>query len=198
MGFRSGRHFLQLPGPTNVPDRILRAMDRATIDHRGAEFGQLGLRILEGLREIFRTEGRVLIYPASGTGAWEAAMVNTLSAGDLVVGFDSGVFAEKWTGVARNLGLEVEVLPSDWRRAIDPAALEERLRSDSDGRIKAVMVVHNETSTGVTNDVSVFRGALDSVGHAALLMVDAASPFRIGFMTRSLNTWGTNSYSTPW
>lgn len=175
MGFRSGRHFLQLPGPTNVPDRILRAMDRATIDHRGAEFGRMGLRILEGMRGLFRTEGHVFVYPASGTGAWEAAMVNTLSPGDLVVGYDSGVFADKWANVCRNLGLQVETLPSDWRRGIDASGLRERLREDTDGRIKAVTVVHNETSTGVKNDVSLFRAVLDEVGHPALLMVDAVS-----------------------
>ncbi len=175
MSFRSGRHFLQLPGPTNVPDRILRAMNRATIDHRGAEFGLMGLRILKGMQDLFRTEGHVFVYPASGTGAWEAAVVNTLSPGDLVVGFDSGVFAEKWAGVCRNLGLQVELLPSDWHSGIDPGSLERRLREDTEGHIKAVTVVHNETSTGVTNDVSVFRGLLDEVGHSALLMVDAVS-----------------------
>lgn len=150
-------------------------MDRATIDHRGAEFGEMGLRILAGMQRVFRTEGHVFVYPASGTGAWEAAMVNTLSPGDVVVGFDSGVFADKWADVARNLGLEVQILPSDWRRGIDPSALASRLRDDSEGRIKAVTVVHNETSTGVRNDVSLFRGVLETVGHPALLMVDAVS-----------------------
>jgi alanine-glyoxylate transaminase/serine-glyoxylate transaminase/serine-pyruvate transaminase len=173
--FRSGRHFLQLPGPTNVPDRILRAMDRATIDHRGPEFGEMGLRILEGLRELFRAATHVFLYPAAGSGSWEAAVVNTLSPGDLVVGYDSGFFAQKWTQIARDVGLEVETLPSDWRRAVDPAVLEERLRADAGGRIKAVLVVHNETSTGVTNDLPAIREVLDRVGHPALFMVDAVS-----------------------
>jgi alanine-glyoxylate transaminase / serine-glyoxylate transaminase / serine-pyruvate transaminase len=173
--FRSGRHFLQLPGPTNVPDRVLRAMNRATIDHRGPEFGAMGLRILEGLKQLFRASAHVFVYPASGSGSWDAALVNTLSPGDLVVGYDSGFFAQKWTQIARDVGLQVDVLPSDWRKSVDPAALEERLRADGDGRIKAVLVVHNETSTGVTNDLVAIRDVLDRVGHPALFMVDAVS-----------------------
>ncbi len=175
MAFRSGRHFLQIPGPTNVPERILRAMARPAIDHRAPEFGEMGRRILAGLKEVFWASEQVFMYPASGSGSWEAGLVNTLSPGDRVAAFDSGHFAETWAGVARNMGLTVDVLPSDWRRGVDPAVLEECLTADTGHQIKAVLVVHNETSTGVTNDIPAARAALDRADHPALLMIDAVS-----------------------
>ena len=175
MKFRSGRHFLQLPGPTNVPDRILRAMDRPPIDHRGPEFGELGRRILAGLKEVFGASEHVFVYPASGSGSWEAALVNTLSPGDRVVRFDNGHFIETWGAVAGAVGLAVDVLPSDWRRPVDADALEAHLASDRDHEIKAVLVVQNETSTGVMSDIPGVRAAIDRAGHSALLMVDAVS-----------------------
>jgi len=145
---KPGRHFLQIPGPTNVPDRVLRAMDQPTMDHRSPQFGDLGKRALEGLKTIFRTEGPVVIYPASGTGAWEAALVNTLSPGDLVLTCETGQFAWLWQRLARRIGLDVEVIDTDWRVAADVGAIAERLEADRDHRIKAGGVVHNETSTG--------------------------------------------------
>jgi len=175
VSFRSGRHFLQLPGPTNVPDRVLRAMDRPTIDHRGSEFADLVQGILRDLAETFGGAEHVFIYPASASGAWEAALVNTLSPGDRVLACVNGFFADKWRAVAERLGLDVEVLEGEWRRAVDPDALRTRLERDPDAAIKAVMVVHNETSTGITTPVPQIRGAIDAVGHGALLMVDAVS-----------------------
>ena len=175
MKFRSGRHFLQLPGPTNVPGRILRAMEPPPIDHRGPEFGELGKRILEGLKLVFGASEHVFVYPASGTGAWEAALVNTLSPGDRVVRYDNGHFSEGWGGVAASMGLGVDVLPWDWRRPVDPAALEEHLDGDGDHEIKAVLLTHNETSTGVMSDIQGIRAAIDRAGHPALFMVDAVS-----------------------
>ena len=171
----SGRHFLQIPGPTNVPDRILRAIERPTIDHRGPEFGRLGERVLSGLREIFRTRGDVLIFPSSGTGAWEAALVNTLSPGDTVLMSETGHFSTLWTAMARRLGLDVEVLEGDWRTGADPARIEARLTEDRDHFVKAVAIVHNETSTGVTSRIGAVRSALDAAGHPALLLVDTIS-----------------------
>lgn len=171
----SGRHFLQIPGPTNVPDRILRAMAQPTIDHRGPEFAALGREVLDGVPAVFQTSGPVLIFPASGTGAWEAALVNTLSPGDKVLAFDIGEFARLWFDLARRLGLDVEVLPGDWRSGVDPAVLEARLAEDRAHEIRAVLVVHNETSTGVTSRVSEIRKAMDRAGHPALLLVDAVS-----------------------
>ena len=171
----AGRHFLQIPGPTNVPDRILRAIDRPTIDHRGPEFGRLGARVLSGLREIFRTRGNVLIFPSSGTGAWEAALVNTLSPGDMVLMSETGHFSTLWAAMARRLGLDVEVLEGDWRTGADPARIEARLAEDRARAIKAVAVVHNETSTGVTSRIGAVRAALDAAGHPALLLVDTIS-----------------------
>jgi alanine-glyoxylate transaminase/serine-glyoxylate transaminase/serine-pyruvate transaminase len=173
--YRAGRHFLQLPGPTNVPDRILRAMDRAVIDHRGPEFGRMTMGILEGLMPVFRTSAPVFVFPSSGSGAWEAALVNTLSPGDRVCAFDQGFFADRWALVARRMGLEVERLPGDWRRQADPDALEARLTQDGEHQIAAVLVVHNETSTGVTSDIGALREAMDRCDHPALLMVDAVS-----------------------
>jgi alanine-glyoxylate transaminase / serine-glyoxylate transaminase / serine-pyruvate transaminase len=175
MGQRHGRHFLQIPGPTNVPDRILRAMDLPTIDHRGPDFAALTKEILAGLRDVFRTEGDVVIYPASGTGAWEAALVNTLSPGDRVLMVETGHFASLWQRLAKRLGLEVEFIPGDWRHGVDPAAVESRLHADDSQRIKAVCIVHNETSTGVTTRVADVRAAMDRTGHPALFMVDTIS-----------------------
>jgi alanine-glyoxylate transaminase/serine-glyoxylate transaminase/serine-pyruvate transaminase len=171
----SGRHFLQIPGPTNVPDRILRAMDYPTIDHRGPEFQQLGRSVLAGMKEIFQTSGPVVIYPASGTGAWEAALVNTLSPGDALLMCETGHFAALWKRMAERLGLTVDFLPGDWRRGADPAVVEETLRSDAGKRYKAVCVVHNETATGVTSRIPRIREAIDRAGHPALLMVDTIS-----------------------
>jgi len=172
---RIGRHFLQIPGPSNVPDRILRAMDRPTIDHRGPEFGLLGREVLAGLKHIFRTEYPVLIFPSSGTGAWEAALVNTLSPGDRVLMAETGHFATLWKDMAQGLGLDVEFLPGDWRHGADTGAIEQKLAQDSDCTIKAIAVVHNETSTGVTSRVAELRQAVDRTGHGALLLVDTIS-----------------------
>ena len=172
---RAGRHFLQIPGPSNVPDRILRAIDNATIDHRGPEFGRLGRDVLEGMKQIFKTRGPVVIYPASGTGAWEAALVNTLSPGDRVLMFETGQFASLWREMAQRLGLEIEFVPGDWRHGVDPAALEEKLVADKGHRIKAVAAVHNETSTGVTSRIGELRKAIDRAKHPALFFVDTIS-----------------------
>ena len=171
----AGRHFLQIPGPTNVPDRILRAIERPTIDHRGPEFGRLGERVLSGLGEVFRTRGNVLIFPSSGTGAWEAALVNTLSPGDRVLMCETGHFSTLWSEMARRLDLTVEVLEGDWRTGADPARVEARLAEDRDHAVKAVAVVHNETSTGVTSRIGAVRAAIDAAGHPALLLVDTIS-----------------------
>ena len=171
----SGRHFLQIPGPTNVPDRILRAIDRPVIDHRGPEFARLGLEVLEGLKSVFQTRGPVVMYPASGSGAWEAAVVNALSPGDRVLMFETGHFSNLWRQIAERLGLQVEYVPGDWRHGVDPAAVEARLAEDKGRAIKAVMVVHNETSTGVTSRIAEIRRAIDAAGHPALFMVDTIS-----------------------
>ena len=175
MSTPAGRHFLQIPGPTNVPDRILRAVERPTIDHRGPEFGRLGHRVLTGLREIFRTRSHVLVFPSSGSGAWEAALVNTLSPGDRVLMCETGHFSALWTHMARRLGLDVEVLEGDWRTGANPARIEARLAEDRGHAVKAVAVVHNETSTGVTSRIGAVRAALDAAGHPALLLVDTIS-----------------------
>ncbi len=182
----SGRHFLQIPGPSPVPDRILRAMSLPTIDHRGPEFGRLGLKVLAGMQQVFRTQHPVVIYPASGTGAWEAALVNTLSAGDAVLMFETGHFATLWKKLAERIGLKPEFLavsgtdaatglPWSWRRGVQADLIEDRLRADTGHSIKAVCVVHNETSTGVTSDIAAVRRAIDAAGHPALLMVDSIS-----------------------
>jgi len=172
----AGRHFLQIPGPTNVPDRVLRAIDQPTMDHRGPEFALLGKAVLAGMKRIFRTDqGEVVIYPASGTGAWEAALVNTLSPGDHVLMAETGQFATLWQRLAERLGLQVEFLPGDWRHGADPGAIEKRLRADAQHAIKAVCVVHNETSTGVTSRIGEVRKAIDASGHPALFMVDTIS-----------------------
>jgi len=171
----AGRHFLQIPGPTNVPDRVLRAIDFPTMDHRGPEFGDLGKAVLEGLRRVFKTRSHVVIYPASGTGAWEAALVNTLSPGDAVLMCETGHFATLWQKMAAKLGLKPEFLPGDWRSGADPEAIEKRLREDREKRIKALCVVHNETSTGVTSRIAQARKAIDAASHPALFMVDTIS-----------------------
>lgn len=175
MAFRSGRHFLQIPGPTNVPERILRAMDMPTIDHRGPDFAALTREILAGLKQVFKTRGEVIVFPSSGTGAWEAALVNTLSPGDRVVMFETGQFATLWSQMARKLGLEVDVIPGDWRHGADSAALEAKLRADRGQVVRAVAVVHNETSTGVTSRIPEIRRAIDRANHPALLLVDTIS-----------------------
>ncbi len=175
MPFQSGRHFLQIPGPTNVPDRVLRALSRPTIDHRGPEFAKLSLEVLDGLKRIFQTSGHVVIYPSSGTGAWEAALVNTLSPGDRVLMFETGHFATLWRNMAVALGLEVDFVPTDWRHGVDPEVVEQKLVEDKNHRIKSVMAVHNETSTGVTSKIPPIRAAMDRAGHPALLMVDTIS-----------------------
>jgi alanine-glyoxylate transaminase/serine-glyoxylate transaminase/serine-pyruvate transaminase len=171
----AGRHFLQIPGPTNVPDRVLRAIDRPTIDHRGPEFQELGHEVLAGIRRMFKTRHPVVIYPASGTGAWEAALVNVLSPGDKVLMYESGHFASLWNKLARRLGLDVELIPGDWRRGAEAAAIRDRLAADKSHAIKAVCVVHNETSTGATTRVPLVRKAIDETGHPALLLVDTIS-----------------------
>src|SRR6185312_1340266 len=171
----AGRHFLQIPGPTNVPDRVLRAIDRPTIDHRGPEFQALGKEVLEGVKRIFQTRNPVIIYPASGTGAWEAALANTLSPGDKVLMCETGHFASLWQRMARRLGIEVELIPGDWRHGASAAEIESRLSADTGRSIKAVCVVHNETSTGVTSDIPAVRRAIDAAHHPALLMVDTIS-----------------------
>src|SRR6266478_1062403 len=175
MTVHTGKHLLQIPGPTNVPDRVLRAMDMPTIDHRGPEFAQLGLEVLRGCKAVFRTKNPVVIYPSSGTGAWEAAIVNTLSPGDKVLMVETGHFATLWKQMAARWGIEVDFVPGDWRHGADPADIEARLAQDSSHSIKAVMVVHNETSTGVTSRVAEVRAAMDKVGHPALLLVDTIS-----------------------
>jgi len=173
--YKAGRHLLQIPGPTNVPDRILRAMDYPTIDHRGEEFFNLAKKCLSGIKDIFKTENHVIIYPASGTGAWEAALVNTLSPGDTVLMVETGHFASLWVKLARRLGLNAELIETNWRRGAEPEKIAERLSSDKTGKIKAVCIVHNETSTGAMSDVFKVRQCIDDVGHSALLMADTIS-----------------------
>jgi alanine-glyoxylate transaminase/serine-glyoxylate transaminase/serine-pyruvate transaminase len=173
---RAGRHFLQIPGPTNVPERVLRAIDFPTMDHRGPDFAALGKSVLAGMKRVFKTtHGDVVIYPASGTGAWEAALVNTLSPGERVLMAETGHFALLWSKMAGRLNLEVEFLPGDWRRGADPEAIEKRLRADAQKSIRAVCVVHNETSTGVVSRIPEIRKAIDAAGHPALFMVDTIS-----------------------
>ncbi|MGH6627528.1 MAG: pyridoxal-phosphate-dependent aminotransferase family protein, partial [Burkholderiaceae bacterium] len=182
----TGRHFLQIPGPSPVPDRILRAMSLPTIDHRGPEFGALGLKVLADIRQIFQTKHPVVIYPASGTGAWEAALSNVLSPGDQVLMYETGHFATLWNKMATRLGLKTEFLSypgkdehlpmaAGWRRGVQAHQIEERLKADTQHSIKAVCVVHNETSTGVTSNIAAMRRAIDAAGHPALLLVDTIS-----------------------
>lgn len=187
---RTGRHFLQIPGPTNVPDRVLRAIDQAVIDHRSPEFAKLATEVLEGLRPIFQTRGPVVIYPGSGTGAWEAAIVNTLSPGDRVLMFETGHFSLLWRQVAENFGVRVEYIPGNWRHGVVPAEIEAHLATDKDHSIKAVIVVHSETSTGVTSRISEIRGAMDRARHPALLIVDAISS--LGSIDFRQDEWGVD------
>jgi len=171
----TGRHFLQIPGPSPVPDRILRAIDMPVIDHRGPGFAELGHKVLDGMQGIFKTRQPVIIYPSSGTGAWEAALVNTLSTGDKVVMVETGHFAFLWQKLALKLGLKPEVIETDWRRGADPDVVEKALRADSEHDIKALCVVHNETSTGCTSRIREIRKAIDAANHPALLLVDTIS-----------------------
>jgi len=186
----TGRHFLQIPGPTNVPDRVLRAMAQPTIDHRGPEFGELGRELLANVRGVFKTKQPVVIYPASGTGAWEAALVNTLSPGDAVLMVETGQFAALWEQMAKRFGLNVELQPTDWRHGADPAAIEARLRADTKHEIKAVCVVHNETSTGVVSRIALVRKALDAARHPALLLVDTISS--LASIDYRMDEWGVD------
>jgi alanine-glyoxylate transaminase / serine-glyoxylate transaminase / serine-pyruvate transaminase len=190
LSYQSGRHFLQIPGPTNVPDRVLRALSAPTIDHRGPEFSGLALEVLGRLKLVFQTAGPVLIYPSSGTGAWEAALVNTLSPSDKVLMFETGHFATLWRNMAEKLGLTVEFVPTDWRRGVDPSVVEEKLSEDRDQEFKSVMVVHNETSTGCTSRVREIREAIDRAGHPALLMVDTISS--LGSIDYRHDEWGVD------
>src|SRR5687767_14727370 len=188
---RAGRQLLQIPGPTNVPDRVLRAIDFPTIDHRGPEFAALGKEVLAGLKRVFKSrQDEVVIYPASGTGAWEAALVNTLSPGEHVLMTETGHFATLWQKMAAKLGVEVEFLPGDWRHGADPEAIEKRLRADSAKRLKAVCVVHNETSTGVVSRIADIRKAIDAVKHPALFMVDTISS--LASMDYRHDEWGVD------
>ena len=170
-----GRHFLQIPGPSPVPDRILRAMDTPMIDHRGPEFAKLAKRCLDGIKTIFKTTNPVIIYTATGTGAWEAALANTLSPGDRVLMIETGQFATLWKKMAEKLGLKAEFIASDWRQGADPKAIEAKLREDKAKEIKAVCVLHNETSTGALTPIAEIRKAIDAAGHPALFMVDTIS-----------------------
>ena len=186
----TGRHFLQIPGPSNVPDRILRAMARPTIDHRGPEFAEIGREILEGLRWLVGTEGPVIVYPSSGTGAWEAALVNTLSPGERVLMFETGHFGVEWAEVAGRLGLDVDLVPGDWRHGVDPDVVEERLQADQSQTYKAIAILHNETSTGAVSRIPEIRRAIDRVGHPALLMVDTISS--LGSIEYHHDEWGVD------
>ncbi|MFQ5984799.1 MAG: pyridoxal-phosphate-dependent aminotransferase family protein [Alphaproteobacteria bacterium] len=190
MSPESGRHFLQIPGPTNVPDRVLRAIERPTIDHRGPEFAKLARETLDGLEEVFQASGPVLIYPSSGTGAWEAALVNTLSPGEKVLMFETGHFATLWCNMARRFGLKVEFVPGDWRHGVDPEAVEARLAEDRAHAIKGVCVIHNETSTGATSRVAEIRRAIDRARHPALFIVDTISS--LGSIDYRHDEWGVD------
>ncbi len=188
--YQSGKHFLQLPGPSNVPDRILNAMSYPTIDHRGPEFSKLALKCLEGIKTIFKTKNPVIIYPASGTGAWEAALVNTLNEGDNVLMVETGHFASLWNTMAKKLGLKTEFLNTNWRNGLDPEEIQKRLKLDIDKKIKAICVVHNETSTGCTSDIKSVRKVLDDLNHDALLMVDTISG--LASMNYEHDNWGVD------
>ncbi len=190
MSGHQGRHFLQIPGPSPVPDRVLRAMDMPVIDHRGPEFGKLGREVLDGCRTVFKTRGPVIVFPSSGTGAWEAAIVNTLSPGDKVLMAETGHFATLWRQMAARWSIEVDFIPGDWRHGADPAAIEEKLSEDRAHAIKAVMVVHNETSTGALSRIGEIRKAIDRTGHPALLMVDTISS--LGSADVRHDEWGVD------
>jgi alanine-glyoxylate transaminase / serine-glyoxylate transaminase / serine-pyruvate transaminase len=188
--YHSGREFLQIPGPTNLPDRVLHAIARATIDHRGPDFSSLAFEVLEGIREIFKTSGNVVIFPSSGTGAWEAALVNTLSPGDRVLMFETGQFSTLWHEMAVKIGLDVEFVRGDWRHGVDPETLEAKLLEDSGHKIKAVAVVHNETSTGVATRIAAVRKAIDNAQHPALFFVDTISS--LASMDYRHDEWGVD------
>jgi alanine-glyoxylate transaminase/serine-glyoxylate transaminase/serine-pyruvate transaminase len=173
--YNPGRHFLQIPGPSNVPDRVLQAMAFPTVDHRGPDFPELTFRLMEKLSALFKTKHPVIIFPASGTGGWESSLLNTLSPGDKVLAFETGHFATLWKNVAEKLGLEIDFVPGDWRHGIDPGIVEEKLKADSSHSIKAVLAVHTETSTGINSRISDIRKAIDAADHPALFMVDAVS-----------------------
>ena len=190
MAYRSGRHFLQIPGPTNVPDRILRAIDNPVIDHRGPEFAVLAKEVLAGIKTIFKTEDPVIIYTASGTGGWEAALMNTLNPGDKILTTDIGQFAFLWQKMAANLGFDVELIDSDWRRGVDAAEIERRLSADKNHQIKAVLATHNETATGVCSNMMAVRQAIDAAKHPALFMVDTVSS--IGSIDYRHDEWGVD------
>src|SRR5271163_5268944 len=172
---RSGRHVLQIPGPTNVPDRVLQAIAMPVVDHRGPDFAELGKEIVAGMKRVFQTGETVIVYPSSGTGAWEAALSNALSPGDRVLMFETGHFASLWRAMATRLGLDIDFVPGDWRHGVDPALVEEKLAADKEHAVKAVCIVHNETSTGVTSRISDIREAIDRADHPALYMVDTIS-----------------------
>ena len=188
MTVHSGRHFLQIPGPTNVPDRVLRAMDMPTMDHRGPEFAEVGHAVLAAMQRVFRTKQPVIVYPSSGTGAWEAAIVNTLSPGDKVLMAETGQFAVLWRGIADKFKLDVDFLPGDWRHGADLEQIEAKLTNDRQHKIKAVMIVHNETSTGCVTHPFDVRNILDRVKHPALLMVDSISG--LGSLEFEHDAWG--------
>jgi len=188
--FRSGRHFLHIPGPSNVPDRVLRAIDRAVIDHRGPDFADMALGLVKDMQGVFGAAGPVIIFPSSGTGAWEAALVNTLSPGDRVLMFETGHFATLWYNMAKRLGIKVDWVAGDWRHGIDMAVASERLAADPSHAIKAVMAVHNETSTGAVSDIKALRGVLANTGHPALLMVDTISS--LASMDYRHDEWGVD------
>jgi len=188
--YASGRHFLQIPGPSNIPDRILRAIDQPIIDHRGPEFASLGIEVLTGIRPIFGTAQPVIIYPASGSGAWEAALVNTLSPGDKVLMCETGQFATLWRQIAERLGIRSSFISTDWRHGADPDAIQAALTEDSTHEIKAVCIVHNETSTGVVSNIAAIRQAIDAAGHPALLMVDTISS--LASIDYRMDEWGVD------
>lgn len=190
MSFTSGRHFLQIPGPTNVPDRVLHAIGHPTIDHRGPAFQKLSEEVLLGSRRIFKTSGPVIIFPTSGTGAWEAGLINTLSPGDKVLMFETGHFATLWCTMARKFGIEVDFVPTNWRHGADPQIVEEKLKADTERAIKSVNIVHNETSTGVTSRIAEIRQAIDNAAHPALLMVDTISS--LGSVDYRHEEWGVD------
>lgn len=187
---RSGRHFLQIPGPTNTPDRIQRAMHRAVIDHRGPAFAELGASVLRDLKWIFQTQGRVVVYPASGTGAWEAALVNVLSSGDQILMYETGQFATLWKNMAAKLGFDPIFMQGDWRTGANATAIGAQLDADTGHKIKAVCVVHNDTATGITSDIAAVRAAMDAAAHPALLMVDTISS--LGSIDFQTDTWGVD------
>ena len=185
-----GKHFLQLPGPSNIPDRVLRAMDYPTIDHRGPEFSKLALECFKGIKKVFKTNNNVIIYPASGTGAWEAALVNCIKENDLVLMVETGHFASLWQKMANKIGIKTEILATDWRRGIDPSRIEDRLKQDKENHIRAVCVVHNETSTGCSSNIKEIREVMNNLDHDALLMVDTISG--LASMNYEHDNWGVD------